>query len=135
MEALDRRESSHVAHARARRPLPYGTPRDARAALSPIPGGRADDEVVALLKAIAHPLRLGIVARLCDGELHVGALARELAAPQPIVSQQLRILRALGIVAATRVHGFARYRVRDGAFRDLVRLARACARPIGPRTR
>ena len=80
------------------------------------------------------PARLGI-ASLCEGELNVGALARELGAPQPIVSQQLRILRALGIVAATRVHGFARYRVRDGALRELVRLARACARPIAPGTR
>lgn len=65
------------------------------------------------LKALGHPLRLRIVARLAEGREHVGALADELGVHQAIASQQLRILRMAGIVAATRENGQAIYRLID----------------------
>ncbi len=80
-----------------------------------------------ILKAVAHPLRLRIVALLCgQGETHVNGLAERLDAPQPIVSQQLRILRARGLVAATRENGFARYRLAEPALRELVCCMERC---------
>ncbi len=85
------------------------------------------EPLVSVLKAMAHPLRLGIVAQLCEGERHVGALARRLGVPPVIVSQQLRILRDVRIVAATRTRGRVVYRVESAALRDLVRFARRCA--------
>lgn len=81
-----------------------------------------------VLKAVAHPLRIRIVALLCRGERHVNGLADDLATPQPIVSQQLRILRARGLVAATRDNGFARYRLAEPALRDLVCCMERCER-------
>jgi ArsR family transcriptional regulator len=82
-----------------------------------------------ILKAVAHPLRLRIVAMLCgEGEAHVNGLAERLDSPQPIVSQQLRILRARGLVQVTRENGFARYRLAEPALRDLVCCMERCRR-------
>ena len=81
-----------------------------------------------VLKAVAHPLRLRIVALLCRGERHVNGLADALEAPQAIVSQQLRILRARGLVAASRENGFARYRLAEPALNDLVCCMERCDR-------
>jgi ArsR family transcriptional regulator len=89
--------------------------------------GRAN-HVAEVLKAVAHPLRLRIVASLCEGEAHVGALAEKLGASQAIVSQQLRILRSHGLVAATRTGGFARYRLVERNLRGLVRCMENCDR-------
>jgi len=82
--------------------------------------------VAEVLRAVAHPLRIRIVALLCDGERHVNALAEELAVPQAIVSQQLRILRMHGLVTAARAGGFARYRLAEPHLRDLVCCMERC---------
>ena len=80
------------------------------------------------LKALAHPLRLRIVALLCAGEAHVTALVEALETPQPLVSQQLRILRAQGLVEASREDGFAYYRLAEPALRELVCCMEKCHR-------
>jgi ArsR family transcriptional regulator len=95
--------------------------------MRPIDGERAE-QVAEVLKAVAHPLRLRIVALLCRGEHHVNGLAEALEAPQPIVSQQLRILRARGLVTAARENGFARYRLAEPALRELVCCMEKCER-------
>jgi ArsR family transcriptional regulator len=79
---------------------------------------------VEMLRAVAHPVRLAIVQRLCAGEAHVNVLAERVGVSQPIVSQQLRILRMRGLVAARREGGFARYRLQEPALRALVRCMR-----------
>ena len=84
--------------------------------------------VADVLKAVAHPLRLRIVAALCEKEEVVGALAERLGASQAIVSQQLRILRGHGLVAARRQGGFARYRLVEQNLRGLVRCMENCDR-------
>lgn len=81
-----------------------------------------------VLKAVAHPMRLRIVALLCQGEAHVTGLVEALAAPQPLVSQQLRILRAQGLVEASREDGFAWYRLAEPALRELVCCMEKCHR-------
>jgi len=87
--------------------------------------GRAE-HVSEVLKAVAHPVRLRIVAILCAGEANVTAIAERLGVAQPIVSQQLRILRAAGLVAASREGGFATYRLLEPNLRDLVRCMDRC---------
>lgn len=79
------------------------------------------DRVADLLRALGHPLRLRIAALLDDGPLHVGGIADRLDAPQAIVSQQLRILRMSGVVAATRSHGRALYRLTRPEVTQLLR--------------
>ncbi len=88
-------------------------------------------EVADILKAVAHPLRLRIVAILCAEELNVNALAARLGTNQAIVSQQLRILRMRRLVTAVRKDGYANYRLLEPRLRDLVRCVEGCAR-IGP---
>jgi ArsR family transcriptional regulator len=80
-----------------------------------------------VLKAVAHPLRLRIVAALCQGEEHVNALAERLGAGQAIVSQQLRILRMYHLVGARRADGFAWYRLLEPTLKTLVGCMDRCA--------
>lgn len=84
--------------------------------------------IAEVLKAVAHPLRLRIVATLCAGDASVKALAGGLTATQPIVSQQLRILRARGLVSAARRSGFSYYRIAEPALRELVCCMEKCER-------
>ena len=79
-----------------------------------------------VLKALAHPARLRIVAALCEGEESVIGLAERLGLPQAIVSQQLRILRMSGLVAAEREGGFARYSLAQPRLRELVCCLEGC---------
>jgi ArsR family transcriptional regulator len=81
-----------------------------------------------VLKAVAHPLRIRIVAILAEGDENVTALAERLDAPQAIVSQQLRILRSQGLVDAVREAGFARYRLVETNLRTLVACMENCGR-------
>ena len=101
MEALDRGGRTF-----ARRSLAHPSASPARAGRHAAASAGVD-RVVCLLKAIAHPMRLRIAALLCDGELHVDAIARQLGVQPNTVSQQLRILRAVEIVVVRRGGGFA----------------------------
>lgn len=55
-----------------------------------------------LLKALASPVRLGIVRELAEGGKQVHELVEALGVSQPLVSQHLRVLRAQRIVVARR---------------------------------
>jgi ArsR family transcriptional regulator len=98
---------------------------------SPRPVLRDDQEravhCAEILKAVAHPIRLRIVAILCQGPENVTGLAERLGESQAIVSQQLRILRMKGLVAAERENGFAEYRLLEANLRDLVGTMEKCA--------
>jgi DNA-binding transcriptional ArsR family regulator len=84
------------------------------------------DQIAELLKALAHPLRLRIVAILCQGEQHVSALAELLGSKQAIVSQQLRILRMRRLVDVARRDGFAHYRLAEPHLREMVSCMEGC---------
>jgi ArsR family transcriptional regulator, zinc-responsive transcriptional repressor len=55
-----------------------------------------------LLRALASPVRLGIVRELASGSRRVHELVDALGVSQPLVSQHLRVLRASRIVTARR---------------------------------
>jgi ArsR family transcriptional regulator len=84
------------------------------------------NKVVRILKAVAHPVRLKIVALLCGEDLHVSAMSEALGINQAIISQQLRILRMSGLVEATREAGFAVYHLTEPHLRDLVACMEKC---------
>jgi DNA-binding transcriptional ArsR family regulator len=75
-------------------------------------------------KALAHPLRIRILERLVTGEHSVLELQRALDVEQPIVSQQLAVLRAKRIVLARKEGTTVRYAVRDPELRALLEVAR-----------
>ncbi|MEU6848916.1 metalloregulator ArsR/SmtB family transcription factor [Actinacidiphila alni] len=55
-----------------------------------------------LLRALASPVRMGIIKELADGGRRVYELVTALGVTQPLVSQHLRILRASRIVVSHR---------------------------------
>lgn len=85
-------------------------------------------KIAEVLKAVAHPIRLRIVALLCERPRNVSALAADLDTVPAIVSQQLRILRSHGLVAARREDGFATYRIVERNLRGLVTCMERCRR-------
>lgn len=55
-----------------------------------------------LLRGIGHPVRLAILQRLEHQPGCVHELMEELEAPQPLVSQHLKVLRSLRLVSGER---------------------------------
>ena len=82
--------------------------------------------IAQMLKALGHPIRLQIVALLCEEALHVSALAERLGVAQAVVSQQLGILRMRGLVASRRQGGLAIYRLAEPRLRQLVDCMEGC---------
>lgn len=61
-----------------------------------------------VLRALAHPLRLGVLQSLRRGERTVTELYEELGCSQSMMSQQLGILEAHGLIR-TRKEGTVKY--------------------------
>ncbi|MFB9537174.1 MULTISPECIES: ArsR/SmtB family transcription factor [Streptomyces] len=66
-----------------------------------------------LLRALASPVRLGIVRELAGGGKYVHELVTALGVSQPLVSQHLRVLRTSRIVTARRQARETRYTLAD----------------------
>ncbi len=75
-------------------------------------------------KALAHPVRIRILEILVVGTRNVQDLQEVLDLDQPIVSQQLAVLRAKNIVTTTKVGTTVRYALVDPLVRDLLDVAR-----------
>lgn len=91
------------------------------------------DHCAEVLKAVGHPIRLRAVAILCAGPCHVNGLAEALGAPQPTVSQHLRVLRMAGLVAVTRQDGLSHYSIAEPGLVDLVECVERCGGRRGGR--
>jgi DNA-binding transcriptional ArsR family regulator len=75
-------------------------------------------------RALAHPARIRMLEILVRGGRTVQELQQELALDQPIVSQQLAVLRNQGIVSTQKKGLSVRYALRDplvGALLDVAR--------------
>src|SRR3954447_7897775 len=59
------------------------------------------DDLVAILGALANPLRLRIIAQLADGRDYVSHLAREIGISRPLLHMHLQRLEAAGLVVGT----------------------------------
>ena len=67
--------------------------------LRPVEGPEADEEIVRLAKAVAHPARLRILRLLAAREECVsGSLADELPLAPSTVSQHLTVLKESGLI-------------------------------------
>jgi ArsR family transcriptional regulator len=84
--------------------------------------------IAEVLKALAHPIRLRIIAILVEGDEHVNAMAERLNVSQPIISQQLRILRMRGLVEVVRESGLAVYRLAEPKLSQVVECMEQCHR-------
>jgi DNA-binding transcriptional ArsR family regulator len=54
--------------------------------------------MIAMLTAVAHPLRLRVIAELAGGRVHVSELARRLDMSRPLLYMHLDKLEKAGIV-------------------------------------
>jgi ArsR family transcriptional regulator len=87
-------------------------------------GGELQTFKAQFFRALAHPTRIRILEILVRGERTVQELQAALALDQPLVSQQLAVLRNQGIVSARKERSSARYALRDplvGALLDVAR--------------
>lgn len=75
-------------------------------------------------RALAHPVRIRILEILVRGGRTVQELQQALGLEQPIVSQQLVVLRNQSIVVAQKEGLFVRYTLRDPLIGELLDLAR-----------
>jgi DNA-binding transcriptional ArsR family regulator len=73
-----------------------------------------------LLRALAAPLRIRIVTELATGPRCVHDLVDTMGAPQPLVSQHLRVLRGAGVVRGARRGREIAYSLTDVRIADLV---------------
>ena len=75
-------------------------------------------------RALAHPIRIEILEVLLQAERSVQELQELLQLDQPVVSQQLAVLRAKNIVSGRKEGTSVRYFVRDPLIGDLFLVAR-----------
>lgn len=75
-------------------------------------------------RALAHPVRIRILELLVDRDHSVQELQENLGLEQPIVSQQLAVLRSSNIVVGRKEGVSVRYAVRDPLIGTLLGTAR-----------
>jgi len=75
-------------------------------------------------RALAHPLRIRILELLVKGDRTVQELQEAVGVDQPVVSQQLAVLRANNIVSGKKEGVSVRYAVRDPLIANLLDTAR-----------
>lgn len=97
--------------------VPEQTPPEGTAALE---FSSTLEHASALLRLLADPTRLGIMALLQDGEMPVADIAKTLGRPLPAVSQHLAKLRAGGLVTTRREGRTIYYRQVDEHLATLV---------------
>ena len=99
------------------------TPQTARLATDPSTG---DLQVfkAGFFRALAHPVRIRILELLVKGDRTVQELQEALGLDQPVVSQQLAVLRSNNIVSGRKKGVSVRYAVRDPLVGQLLETAR-----------
>src|SRR5688500_18164790 len=97
---------------------------ECRKAGEPMKAGELQTFKAQFFRALAHPTRIRMLEILARGGRTVQELQEALTLEQPIVSQQLAVLRNQGIVSAQKEGLSVRYTLRDqliGALLDLAR--------------
>jgi len=90
----------------------------------PVGAGELQMFKAQFFRALAHPTRIRMLEILVRGGRTVQELQEALALDQPLVSQQLAVLRNQGIVSTQKEGLSVRYAVRDplvGALLDVAR--------------
>lgn len=75
-------------------------------------------------RALAHPVRIRLIEELGQRERTVQELQQALGAPQPLVSQQLAVLRGRQLVSARKTGANVVYTLRDPLLTELLAVAR-----------
>ena len=84
------------------------------------------DKLAAAFGALAHPLRLSLIASILDGRLCVQDLGEALDRSQPNISQHLAVLRERGLITPERDGRRVCYRLTDERLAQVIQLAAEC---------
>jgi DNA-binding transcriptional ArsR family regulator len=95
-----------------------------RKASEPMIAGELQTFKAQFFRALAHPTRIRLLDILVRGGRTVQELQEALTLDQPIVSQQLAVLRNQGIVSTQKEGLSVRYTLRDPLVGELLDLAR-----------
>jgi ArsR family transcriptional regulator len=95
-----------------------------RKAGEPMIAGELQTFKAQFFRALAHPTRIRMLEILVRGGRTVQELQEALTLDQPIVSQQLAVLRNQGIVSAQKEGLSVRYMLRDPLVGELLDVAR-----------
>ena len=87
-------------------------------------GGELQRFKAQFFRALAHPTRIRILEVLVRRDRTVQELQEQLTLDQPVVSQQLAVLRHQGIVSAQKEGSSVRYALRDPLVGSLLDVAR-----------
>ena len=90
----------------------------------PVAAGELQTFKAQFFRALAHPTRIRMLEILVRGGRTVQELQEALTLDQPVVSQQLAVLRNQGIVSAQKEGSSVRYTLRDPLVGGLLDLAR-----------
>ncbi|WP_448383716.1 ArsR/SmtB family transcription factor [Desulfosoma sp.] len=82
-----------------------------------------------ILRVVAHPVRLGILQVLEDGEKNVTEICQALGAAQAYTSQQLNLLKARGVLASRKDGSQVFYRIAFPAVLKIIQCV--CAQEEG----
>lgn len=69
------------------------------------------EKAAEVLRAVAHPVRLGILQVLEDGEKNVSEICQKLGSAQAYTSQQLNLLKSRGVLASRKDGSQVFYRI------------------------
>ena len=84
------------------------------------------DKASEIFKGFGNPIRIRIIDALRDRSLRVMELSDLLELPQPIISQQLKILKSAGIVHRIREKHNYRYELIDPHFSEIIQCIKGC---------
>jgi DNA-binding transcriptional ArsR family regulator len=90
----------------------------------PIRAGRA----VEIIEALAHPVRVRLVAALCADEGDAATLASRLGLPATSLVEHLEALERLGLIQHKFGAGSTTYRIAEPALHGLVACMEECSR-------
>ena len=79
-----------------------------------------------IFKGFGNPIRIRIIDALKNKNLRVMELSELLDLPQPIISQQLKILKSVGIVHRIKEEQSYQYELTDPHFSEIIRCIRGC---------
>lgn len=79
-----------------------------------------------IFKGFGNPIRIRIIDALKDRNLRVMELAELLGYSQPIISQQLKILKSVGIVRKIKEDQSYQYGLVNDHFSDIIKCMRGC---------
>ncbi len=85
------------------------------------------EKAAEIFKGFGNPIRIRIIDLLKDrGSLRVKEISEELNFSQPIISQQLKILKGNGIVSRVKKKHSYMYELTDPHFADMIKCMKGC---------